>query len=329
MKRTAGPPQKLLGTVQVDVDELWVYYESLFSPVPDSAPDLVYEQGIPRLLDLFDDYNIQATFFVCGRDLPAHNDAIAEMVRRGHEIANHTYSHPMGFARLSPSAKRAEISRSHDLIAAAAGQAPVGFKSPGYSFHRDQLAILAGLGYLYDSSILPTPFAPILRQLPRWLNGKQVDPTHFGRARHGLAPLRPYRPDPVRPERPQRSTAAPSGRPEAWIWEAPVTTVPVLRIPMHSTFVITTGRLLFDLGSGLARLRSTPVNYLLHGADVLDMVIDPALKSYRFLQQNWQDKEPLYRHMLATLASRYRLLGTRDFVSAFQNLGQPSVSASL
>lgn len=314
MTHAVGQREKPLGTIQVDVDEIWVYYESLFSPVPQDTPALVYEQGIPRLLDLFDDYGIQATFFVCGRDLPAHNDAVAEMVRRGHEIANHTYSHPMGFARLSPAEKRAEIGRSHDLLAAAAGQAPVGFKSPGYSFRADQMEILAGLGYLYDSSILPTPFAPILRQLPRWLNGKEVDPTHFGRARHGLAPLRPYRPDPARPERPRRG-AAPSAGPDTGLWEAPVTTVPLLRIPMHSTFVLATGRPLFDLGFRLARLRSTPVNYLLHGADVLDRVGDPGLESYRFLQQSWADKEPLYRYMLARLASHYRLLSTRGFVA--------------
>jgi hypothetical protein len=329
MTRTFGPPQKLPGTIQVDVDELWVYYESLFSPVPAGAPALVYEQGIPRLLDLFDEYDIQATFFICGRDLPAHNGAIAEMVRRGHEIANHTYSHPMGFARLSPAAKRAEIVRSHDLLAAAAGRAPVGFKSPGYSFHPEQLAILAGLGYLYDSSILPTPYAPILRQMPRWLNGKEVDPTHFGRARHGLAPLRPYRPDPARPERPLRGAPAPSAEPETGLWEAPVTTVPLLRLPMHSTFVLATGRLLFDLGSQLAQIRSVPVNYLLHGADVLDRVNDPALESYRFLQRSWADKEPLYRHMLADLASRYRLRCTRDFVTELQSPLRPPESASL
>lgn len=326
MTPAVGRTPKPLGTIQVDVDELWVYYESLFSPVPADAPALVYEQGIPRLLDLFDEYGIQATFFVCGRDLPAHNRAVAEMVRRGHEIANHTYSHPMGFARLSPDAKRAEISRSHDLIAAAAGRAPVGFKSPGYSFHPEQLAILAGLGYLYDSSILPTPFAPILRQMPRWLNGKEVDPTHFGRARHGLAPLRPYRPDPARPERPRRNAA---NTPQAGLWEAPVTTVPLLRLPMHSTFVLATGRLLFDLGSQLARFRAVPVNYLLHGADVLDRVNDPALESYRFLQRSWADKEPLYRHMLADLASRYRLRCTRDFVTELQSPLRPPELASL
>lgn len=316
MTHAVGQQGKPPGAIQVDVDELWVYYESLFSPVPQDTPALVYAQGIPRLLDLFDEYGIQATFFVCGRDLPVHNRAVAEIVRRGHEVANHTYSHPMGFARLSPDAKRAEIVRSHDLIAAAAGQAPVGFKSPGYSFHPDQLEILAGLGYRYDSSILPTPFAPILRQMPRWLNGKEVDPTHFGRARHGLAPLRPYPPDPAKPERAKRDRSAGA---EAALWEAPVTTVPLLRIPMHSTFVLATGRLLFDLGSQLARLRSVPVNYLLHGADVLDRVSDPALESYRFLQRSWPDKEPLYRHMLATLAGRYRLLSTRDFVTRLQH----------
>ncbi len=320
------------GTLQVDVDELWVYYESIGQPTPEDAPTPVYGQGIPRLLDLFDRFGIRATFFVCGRDLPAQNAAVAAMVRRGHEVANHSASHRNGYARLSYAEKRADIAEAHALIAGAAGERPVGFKSPGFSFSPDLLDVLGELGYLYDSSLLPTFYAPLLRLLQRQLSRGHVDPTHYGRAAHGLAPLAPYRPDPRRPYRRQvdRETGTPgrngAGQPAitpaplppgaSVPWEAPVTTVPLVRLPMHSTFVLSAGSWLFDLGLALARARRVPINYLLHAADVIDAVPDPALASYRFLTQPWERKRPLYEHMLGALSAAYRLAPTREFVMA-------------
>ena len=97
-------------------------------------------------------------------------------------------------------------------------------------------------------------------------------------------------------------------------WEAPVTTVPILRLPMHSTFVLSAGRWLFDAGFGLARARRMPINYLLHAADVVDAVSDPALGSYKFLTQSWEVKRSLYEHMLATLSAAYRLAPTAELV---------------
>ena len=119
-----------------------------------------------------------------------------------------------------------------------------------------------------------------------------------------------------------RDTEAKTGTREPQIsdasafWEAPVTTMPFTRLPMHSTFVLRAGRWLFDLGFALVRARNVPVNYLLHAADVLDAVVDPALASYGFLTQSWAQKRPLYEHMLETLSMAYRLVPTRDFVQA-------------
>jgi hypothetical protein len=96
--------------------------------------------------------------------------------------------------------------------------------------------------------------------------------------------------------------------------EAPVTTVPLLRVPMHSTFVLTAGQWLFDLGLWLSKARATPMNYLLHAADVVDSVPDPGLASYRFLTQPWSAKEPLYRHVLGQLSETYVIVPTHEFV---------------
>lgn len=315
--------RKPAGTIQVDVDELWVYYESIGRPAPAGVPAQVYQQGIPRLLALFRRYGVRATFFVCGRDVPEQSGWLAEMVRQGHEVANHTTWHRTGFARLSREEKRADIATTHLLIEAACGHAPVGFKSPGFSFAADQIQVLAELGYVYDSSILPTPYAPLLRGMQAALSGGRVDPSHYGRAVHGLAPLHPYHPNPTVPHRRAAQpihqptnlpTYQSAHRPISQFWEAPITTMPILRLPMHSTFVLTAGRALFDAGLALARAKRVPINYLLHAADVIDAVPDPALASYRFLATSWPEKQTLYEHMLRQLSEAYEIVPTAKFV---------------
>lgn len=305
---------KLLGTLQVDVDDLWVYYESIGRPAPVETPALAFREGVPRWLDLFDRFSVRATFFVCGRDLPAQTVAVQEMVRRGHEVANHSAGHRNGYARLSSRELRTDIAEAGDRIAQAAGQWPVGFKAPGFSFNPALPQILAELGYLYDSSLLPSFYAPVLRLLQGALSQGRVDPTHYGRTAFGCAPLRPFRISKARITDlvwAARRTAGQS------IWEVPVTTAPLLRVPIHSTFVLSTGRWLFDFGLALARVRRVPINYLLHGADPADAVPDPALASYRFLTLPWALKKELFEHMLAQLSRYYRLVPTRELVAAW------------
>lgn len=326
----ANSTMRPYGTVQVDVDDLWVYYESIGRTTPVDAPAAAFTQGIPRLLDLFDRYGIRATFFVCGRDLPGQAAVVAEAAGRGHEIANHSQVHRNGYARLSRAELAADVSEAHARIADATGRAPVGFKAPGFSYNERLPAVLAEQGYLYDSSVLPTYYAPLLRLLQRMLSGGHVDPTHYGRPAYGFRPLRPY-PLQITDDRLQvtdrgfrgdrtvqhsqpATKASDSLHNLQSVWEAPVTTVPILRLPMHSTFVLSAGAWLFDLGLALARARGVGVNYLLHAGDVVDRVADPALASYRFLVQPWAARQPVYEHILARLSAAYRLIPTCEFV---------------
>lgn len=297
--RDRGQP---VGTLQVDVDDLWVYYESIGRQTPCDAEPVAFTQGVPRLLDLFDRYGARATFFVCGRDLPAQAATIREMVRRGHEVANHSAAHRNGYARLSCDALRRDVLEAHERIADAAGQPPVGFKAPGFSYNPHLPEVLGELGYCYDSSRLPTYYASAIRAMQRVLSKGEVDPTHYGRFGYGFSPLHPY--------------PLPGDRP---LLEAPVTTMPLVRAPMHSTFVLTAGSWLFDLGLALCRARGTPMNYLLHAADVVDLAaggaqVDPALASYRFLVEPWAKKRSLYEHMLGQLTKSYVIVPTREFV---------------
>ena len=57
----------------------------------DDGPDPL---NTPAILDLLDAYGVKATFFVIGEKAEQHPDLIREIARRGHQIGNHTWSHP-------------------------------------------------------------------------------------------------------------------------------------------------------------------------------------------------------------------------------------------
>lgn len=84
----------------------------------------------PRVLDLLAARGARATFFVIGRHAAAHPDLVAETVRRGHQVENHSHTHPNLFACYPPPALRREIEQAQEAIAPAAGRRPAYFRAP-------------------------------------------------------------------------------------------------------------------------------------------------------------------------------------------------------
>jgi peptidoglycan/xylan/chitin deacetylase (PgdA/CDA1 family) len=85
----------------------------------------------PAVLDLFDRYGVKATFFVKGALAEEHPDFIREIVRRGHTIGNHSYSHPSGtFWCLPPGSIAAQIERCNLVLAGILGERPILFRAP-------------------------------------------------------------------------------------------------------------------------------------------------------------------------------------------------------
>lgn len=92
----------------------------------------------PALLDLFDRRGAKATFFVKGIRAEERPEMIREMIRRGHTVANHSWSHPSGtFWCLPPGRIAEQIERCNDVLQKITGttpplfRAPVGAKNPG------------------------------------------------------------------------------------------------------------------------------------------------------------------------------------------------------
>src|SRR5665811_1622265 len=61
----------------------------------------------------------------------------AALAAEGHELANHSFTHPYDLVRRSRPAIAAEIDAAHGAIGACAGRAPVGFRAPGYNVSSD------------------------------------------------------------------------------------------------------------------------------------------------------------------------------------------------
>jgi polysaccharide deacetylase family protein (PEP-CTERM system associated) len=122
----------------------------------DNQPQRV-ENNTHRLLDLFDEYQVKATFFVLGWVAERQPGLIKEIASRGHEIACHGFSHQLVYNQ-SPEVFREETERSKSLLEEIA-QSPIrGYRAASYSITERSLwalDILAESGFEYDSSIFP------------------------------------------------------------------------------------------------------------------------------------------------------------------------------
>ena len=83
----------------------------------------------PKLLDLLAAHHIKATFFVIGENVAQHPDIVARAAREGHEIGNHSWSHPK-FGKMSDQSVRRELQRTDDAIKSATGTRPTLMRPP-------------------------------------------------------------------------------------------------------------------------------------------------------------------------------------------------------
>jgi len=111
-----------------------------------------------RLLNLFKNANVSATFFVLGYVAEQHPALIREIAELGHEIALHGYYH-YRVSTLTPEEFRKDLQRGKAAVQQACGITPRGYRAPMFSINQDNLWALEVLdqeGFIYDSSVFPT-----------------------------------------------------------------------------------------------------------------------------------------------------------------------------
>ena len=115
------------------------------------------ENNTHKLLDMFDEYQLKATFFILGWVAERQKELVLEIAERGHEVACHGYSHQLVYNQ-SAEVFQEETVRAKNILEDIIQQPVRGYRAASYSITEKSkwaLDILAESGFIYDSSIFP------------------------------------------------------------------------------------------------------------------------------------------------------------------------------
>jgi peptidoglycan-N-acetylmuramic acid deacetylase len=106
-----------------------------------------YEQGFsPAILDTLRSKNAKATFFITYDYAKAEPELVSRMINEGHEVANHSWSHP-SFPRLTDEQIAEEIMKLHDYMKENFDYKMRLIRFPMGEFSERVLSVTNGLGY--------------------------------------------------------------------------------------------------------------------------------------------------------------------------------------
>lgn len=106
--------------------------------------DYLYE-----ILDLLDENNIKATFFIMGKWViypEGNREKLVEIHKRGHEIGNHSYVHP-DFKNIGKDRMIEEVKKTEEIIEKEVGVKTNLFRFPSGSYSKESLSAIEGLEY--------------------------------------------------------------------------------------------------------------------------------------------------------------------------------------
>jgi peptidoglycan/xylan/chitin deacetylase (PgdA/CDA1 family) len=302
--------------VSIDMDN-YRDYQRLVDPGGDPGDRSFYDDAVPRFLDLFDRCGMRATFFMIGidADSPGNRARVREIVARGHEVGNHSHTHPYNFRSLTRAQKVAEIEQADAAIADTAGVRPVGFRTPSMDVDPETIEIVAERGYLYDSSIFPGPFMWLFMLYGK-LFVRHADYA-LGSLLTPVAPSQPYVPDARRLNR--RAAPTPTG--VSSIVEIPVSLAPYSGLPFYGTLMRRLGTRVFDLGVRATRNRRPVLHYLLHLLDLAQIdgsSLEAGIRSSPGLGLSFERREAFTAHVMEQLSQLGEAVPMREVAQAFR-----------
>jgi hypothetical protein len=294
-----------VASLSLDLDNHWSYLKTRGDDRWQGMPSYL-DLVVPRFLDMHRRLGLPLTVFVVGADAEREENraALRMIADAGCEIANHSFHHEPWLHLYSPAEVAAEIVNAERAIAEATGKRPIGFRGPGFSISEEVLRTLSERGYAYDASTFPTIISPLARlyYFVRTRLSRAEQKTRgrlFGRITDGFRPLRPY----------------------AWsigdrtLTELPVTTMPLLRLPIHLTYL----QYLAGYAPGLAKAYFVTAltlckafgiapSFLLHPLDFLGKDEAYGLDFFPAMNQPADAKLAFAEWALAALAQRFEVV---------------------
>ena len=306
-------------SVSVDLDNLWAYLKTQGAGEWSGFPSFL-DKVTPRILGLMEELNLRATFFVVGKDaaLPENHSALRSITTAGHEIGNHSFMHEPWLHLYSQAELEGDFERSEAAILAATGERPLGFRGPGFSTSAAVRALLRKRGYQYDASLFPMVLGPLARAYFRLRSNLPAEEKRkrsglYGSMADALRPLRPFEIEPG-------------------LMEVPVTTMPLLRFPVHLSYLLflaqrsmALAHLYWGLAVQLCRLRGIGPSLLLHPTDFLSADEVPEMKFFPAMQMPAERKIALVRHTLTSLMRHWSVGTVAEHARAAASLPSPSI----
>jgi hypothetical protein len=233
---------------------------------------------------------------------------------RGHEVGNHSYHHESWLQTYSYEKIEKEIREAEEAIESVTGQRPTGFRGPGFSWSKDLLKVLESRGYRFDASTLPTYLGPLARMYYFWKSDlskeeKKARKELFGKFSEGFRMLKPYKWD--------------LGDGKS-ITEIPVTTMPVIKMPFHLSYLIFLGdmsmvlmKLYLGIAIRLCKITKTPVSFLLHPLDLIGGDQVTQLAFFPGMNVSSDKKVKIFKQVIHTLSRHYKIVNMSIFRDSF------------
>jgi hypothetical protein len=309
---------KPYASLSLDLDNAWSYLKTRNDDSWQTFPSYL-ETVVPDVLATMDRHELSMSVFIVGRDavLPVNADAMRQLGASRHELGNHSHEHEPWITGRSTAQIAAEIHLAQDAIADATGRTPSGFRSPGYALAPNVIEALGSLGFVYDASSLPTCIGPLARAY--YFATAKLTPQEreqrralFGSVRDAFRPLKPY----------LVNTSVGS------LLELPVTTFPVVRLPIHFSYVLYLAEFsefaaltYFRLAMQACRLGGVAPSLLLHPLDFLVADDAPGLSFFPAMKMAREKKRRVLDATLREFARHFTIVGTGEHARrALENL---------
>lgn len=155
------PPGKTVAVnigVDFDAHSVWMGNMNLTTPAYMARGEFGAEVGAPRLLKLFDKYNIKTTWCIPGHTVDTFPEIAKEIVKRGHEVAHHGYCHE-NVSKLTLEEEEKVFLMGLEALDRL-GVKPRGFRSPAWDYSPNTLSLIEKYGFTYDSSLMANDLHP-------------------------------------------------------------------------------------------------------------------------------------------------------------------------
>ncbi|MCK6615337.1 MAG: polysaccharide deacetylase family protein [Ignavibacteriaceae bacterium] len=121
----------------------------------DNTAKYVWEEGMPRLLELYERYNVKATFFYTADISMLIPDVVRMILPYGHEVGSHGYTHEVkeAFDVLPFEKQKEHLKKSKEILEDISGQEVISFRAPAARVNQNTAKALIETGFRVDSSV--------------------------------------------------------------------------------------------------------------------------------------------------------------------------------